>query len=346
MLLFILLSVLSWGQDTVQVYSNGQKVFQLITFPDTVKVIVRDTVYVQVPVDTIAAPRDTIWRGIYVNSFNAVYNDQVKMDALIRDLNRWNMNSIHLYGLSSISSTDYPKLASAISRIKRETKVKDVVATAGSSTTFTGSRTTYNKAYGDTADFTGWNLEYESWNQTDITLGWTTNKSYLTQMKSGMTTGQVSSSVQYFGWWSKAPMATEAAPFLIANTTYGLIHDYRVSPDWAYMLSRMTDLNNAAKAAGKTFTVRVIFSAEPAFMQEYLKTHTLDQAYQALYAGYKSANLTNVKLDGYLVFHVDFLRVSQPYTNSSARVARVLNDPLFKNETTESHLKTAVDPTE
>lgn len=329
-ILFSVLSIASvLAQDTVTVLVNGQPKFTTYVYPDTIRVT--DTVFVYLPCDSVKPVKDTIWRGIYVNSFNTVYNDLVKMDALIRDLNRWNINSIHLYGLSSISSTNFTTLARAIARIKRETKVTDVVATAGSSSTFTGSRTTYNKAYGDTSDFNGWNLEYESWNQTDVTAGWNTNKTYLANMKAGMTAGQVTASVQYFGWWTKVPMTTETAPYLVSTTTYGLIHDYRTAPDWAYMRSRMNDLNTAAKLAGKTFTVRVIFSAEPDFMQNYYKTNSLDKAYQTLYAEYAKENYSNLKLDGYLIFHIDYLRVSQPYTVPNARIMQIFNDPNFSN---------------
>lgn len=336
-LILIFAFISSFAGDTITVTKNSVKVYQYISpaaVHDTVYVAVHDTV--KIPCDTVKpVQKDTIWRGLYINGTNSIAGNKTKEDALVSDLKRWKFNSIHLY---SIDGSNDAALTSLFIRIRKETFVTDITATASSGTTFTGTRTTWNRNHVDSADYDGWNLEYEPWNATDVTSAWASNIQYLVQMKSGIPS-TVDRIADYFGWWTKAPMTTQTPDTLVKYLSYLLVHDYRTAPDFAYMKGRCDDLNNAAKKRGVILLLRAIFSAEPTFMQDYLKTHTLDQAYAVLLAAFNAVGYTNIKLDGYLVFHLDFLRVSQP-APSTARSANVFA-PDFINETTKSHLKTA-----
>ena len=199
-----------------------------VTIHDTIKVPC-DTGIVSNPTDTTV---QTIYRGLYINSFDKILNSATLQDALISDLNRWKITGIHLYGLSNIGVSAYKKEAEFISRIKTQTSVTDVTATGGSGNTFTGARTSYNAGQNDLGDYSGWNLEYESWNASNVSTAWQNNLTYLSQMQQGKQAGQVKWSIQYFGWWTKTPMKEQAAPAIVQYTDYGLIHDYRSAPDF------------------------------------------------------------------------------------------------------------------
>jgi len=312
-------------------------------------------------------PKDTLWRGLYLNGFKNIVGDKLREDALLFDLKRWGFNSVHEYNLSDILGTSKESaLAKLHIRMRKESGINDIVAARGNSSSCLGAATTFNKNNSDSADFDGWNLEFESWNayptatggytfdktksnstsSTDASRGaaWNDNKIYLQQMKGGKANGQVDYSVQYWGWF-KAPFEVDAPKAIVELTDYAIVHMYYSSPDFGRSKSRCTDLNTLAKLAGKKIKFRPIFSAEPDFMQAYYKTHSLDEAYFEWKKGFDAMNYSNLISDGYLVFALDFLRVAQPsnpLTKSIGADGKELMpdfaDPEFENKTTDSHL--------
>lgn len=313
--------------------------------PRTIKTQ-RDTCYPifseTVIMDTIWN-KDTLWRGVYVNSYNNIVGIKTKEDALIKDLNKFKFNSIHLYGVSSINGTSKDASMRLLNtRIRRETKVTDINATVGRASSAIGARTTYNKNSTDSADFDSWNLEQESWNASaNYDSAWAVNKADLAAMANGKTAGGVDYFVQYIGWPDKTlKMKTEFTKELVSKTEYGIFHDYKVTPSFGYIEARCDLANAEAKSAKKIWRIRPIFSAEPNFSAGLLKSGmTLDQIFFLVYSGFKAKNYSNLIMDGYLWFHLDFIRANQPATAGARRQAPVLSDPNFKNETTKNHLK-------
>lgn len=322
-----------FAQDTITLTKNRVKMYELITAKptrDTVYLTVHDTVFV--PCDTTKpAAKDTIWRGIYINGTSSIAGNKTKEDALISDLNRWKFNATFGY---SIDGANASALAALYKRMRKETKVTEIGATASSSNTFNTTRKNWNLSQPDSSDYDSWNLEFEPWNATDKNAAFYSNYIYMKEMSAGKSSAQVEYVTDYYGWPLNAATYDSLAKFM----DYQLFHCYRTTPSWSYMQTRITALNDAYKRAGKVGTWRVIFSAEPAFMQSYLSAHSLDEAYKTIYDAFKAMNYTNLKLDGYLVFHLDFLRASQP-----AITARAVNvfAPDFINETIPSHLKTS-----
>ena len=227
-------------------------------------------------------------------------------------------------------------------RIRRETKVTDINATVGRASSAIGARTTYNKNSTDSADFDSWNLEQESWNASaNYDSAWAVNKADLAAMANGKTAGGVDYFVQYIGWPDKTlKMKTEFTKELVSKTEYGIFHDYRVTPSFGYIEARCDLANAEARSAGKIWRIRPIFSAEPSFSARLLKSGmTLDQIFFLVYSGFKAKNYSNLIMDGYLWFHLDFIRANQPTVAGAHRQAPLLSDPNFKNETTKNHLK-------
>lgn len=300
------------------------------------------TVTIQVPCDTIIPPvvTDTIWRGVYMNSIDKIVGDKAKEDAALAYLKSKKFTACFDYSIDNANSA---ALAKFNIRRRREAGITEIGATASSGSTFVGARKQFNLNNTDSARYNSWNLEFEPWNATDVTAAWNNNKQYLIQMNAGKESAFVDTVTDYFGWWTKAPMTTEAPGFLVANLDYGLLHDYRTTPDWSYLQKRFDDQEAKAIAQGVQYSIAVIFSAEPAFMQNWLKTHSLDEAFAIIAQGFRARHYTHLKLKGYLVFHLDFLRVAQPATAPGMRAnsQNSFSDPHFKNITTPSHLKMA-----
>jgi hypothetical protein len=285
---------------------------------------------------------DTIFRALYINSLDQIVGNVAKENALIADLKKYKITTTYAYGAGTNNVTG---LSNLNRRIRRETSCQDIGATAGNGATFLGARTTYNKSVPDSSDFSNWNLEYEAYNQNDVASAWSTNIIYLRQMQSGKAAAKVKDDVQYFGWWTKPPMNVQTPDSLVKYTDYGVLHEYTTVPQFAYMKQRCTDLNAAAKRQNKVWRVRVLFSAEPAFLQNWLRAgHSLDEAFKIVYSGFKAMNYSNLIMDGYIVFHLDFLRASQPITNGLFSVPVRYSNTDFINQTTKEHLQLAVPP--
>lgn len=290
------------------------------------------TYVVKVPIQTT----DSIWRGVYVTGLSSTASNAASQQKVIDGMNKYKFNSAHFY---SIDGANDANLTAFFKRIRKETKVTDLAATASSANTFTGTRLTWNKNHPDSADYNTWNLEFEPWravaNGSTVAIDWAKNVTYLQQMKAvgGVNNIKVT---DYYGWWSDAPMSTQTPDTLVKYCDYLLLHDYRTAPDFGYMKPRCDQDNAAAKKQGVIKTLRVIISAEPSFSQTWLKTHSPDDFYKAVYADFAKQKYSNLKMDGYLVFTLDFLQTAQAPAN--ARMASpVTADPDFVNQTTLSH---------
>lgn len=330
--LFLLIANVVAGQTTVTVCKDTTEHKTRII--QTVQPY--DSTYQVCRTETIPTVKDTIWRGVYVTGLSSASTNATSQQKIIDGLNKYKFNSAHFY---SIDGANDAGLTAFFKRIRKETKVTDLAATASSSNTFTGTRLTWNKNHADSADYNTWNLEFEPWravaNGSTVAIDWTKNVTYLQQMKAVGSANNIKVT-DYYGWWSDAPMSTQTPDTLVKYCDYGLIHDYRTGPEFGYMKTRMDQLNASAKKINRVYVVRVIISAEPSFSQTWLKTHTPDDFYKAVCADFAKQKYSNLKMDGYLVFTLDFLQTAQAPAN--ARMASpVTADPDFKNETTLGH---------
>jgi phosphatidylinositol-3-phosphatase len=311
-----------------------------------------DSLRVEIACDTVTPPPPTgdgIYRGIYVNGFSGIAGNTAKENNLISDLNRWKMNYVSTYSTATSVAA-----SNLIKRIKRETKVTEI-APAGSSLPEFTTWSNYNQAQPDSNDFTGFQLEIEAYNQSDIAGAWSSEVSLIKSLIPLKAAANIIPTINYSGWWTKTPMNVQTPDTLVKYCAWSNLHDYQTTPNFEYLKTRCNDLNASAKKQGKIFTIRVLFSAEPAFMQNYLKTHTLDDSYAIVKTTFDAQHYTNLKMDGYIVFHLDFLRVSQPAPVSTA--LKILRAPVqlfkavpfhsaddFKNITDTNHLKMATMP--
>tara|TARA_R110000868_G_scaffold14414_2_gene67077 strand:+ start:69156 stop:70268 length:1113 start_codon:yes stop_codon:yes gene_type:complete len=351
LLIFTLLTSLIKGDTTtvqnikvpVNVTINKDSTIVTITktIHDTIKVpvYIHDTIYITVkdtvkPVDTLIVSKDTINRGMYVSGLKSIAGVKASEDALITNLNKYKTSTIYWY---SIDGATDAYVTSLFKRIRKETKVNDIGATASSANTFLNTRLKWNTQHVDSAKYNSFNYELEPWNQVDKASAWATNASYLQQTRKDIGTSKVLLT-DYFGWWNDISMVN--VPDTLAKyLDFCLIHDYRVKPDFAYMKTRCDNLNTSYKKLNKIGKVRPIGSAEPSFLGPWLaQGHTLDEWYKLIYADFTAQKYTNLIMDGYVFFTMDFVTANS--TPPNARIAKpLILDPKFINETTKGHMQ-------
>jgi len=312
----------------------------VVTITKTIRdtIYIHDTVYVVKdtikPVDTTIVSKDTINRGVYISGLKSLAGVKASEDALITNLNKYKMNTIYWYSIDGAVDASVTNL---FKRIRKETKVTDIGATASSANTFLNTRLKWNAQHTDSADYNSFNYEFEPWNAADKAAAWLTNVSYLQQTRKDIGNLPIKLT-DYFGWWTD-PSMINAPDTLAKYLDFCLIHDYRVKPDFAYMKTRCDNLNTAFKKLGKIGKVRPIGSAEPSFLGPWLSQgHTLDEWYSLLYKDFKAQNYSNIIMDGYVFFTLDFVIANSTPPNARS-IKPVQIDPKFINETTKGHLQ-------
>lgn len=345
-LLFFLIQF-AFGQTRDSIVNvHYQKDTTHLTCKDTTYKVWRDSSYV------IKIDMDTLFRGMYVNSFNTIVSDPVKQNALIADAKTLKLNHISCY---SISTTNNPAaLAAFIPKLKRNTKIK-TIAPAISSTSGITSWRGWNNTHPDSSDVDELTLEFEFYNQTDFKTAWKTNCALFQEMNKAVKDGTFKGMNDYKGWWTSSsrdlsPATTQCPDTEVfyfsvpINDLY--LHDYRVAPDYGYMDKRINDLNNSGIEQGKVIRIVVLFSAEPDFMGGWLKAgHTLDEAFWIVYNAFKLKKYSNVRMLGWMCFHLDYWRANHSTTNVAARMSApapiIFSEKGFSNKTTRKHKKVA-----
>jgi len=280
--------------------------------------------------DTVITVNKT-WRGVYQSGLSSISINEAAKLKLISSLNRYNINAIFFYsidGANDAGATDLFK------RLRKSTGVNEIGATASSSNTFINTRLKWNAQHSDSADYNTFNYEYEPWravaNGSTVAIDWGKNVSYLQATDKATATLPIQV-IDYFGWWNDAPMVTQAPDTLVKYCDYLILHNYRVKPEFGYMRPRCNDLDAAAKRQNVVKKLRVIISAEPSFLQPWLKQgHTVEECYLILKKDFDVMGYKNIVMDGYLVFTLDFLNASQP-ASAVSRSSSTPIDPNFKN---------------
>lgn len=324
------------SQDTLRVLRGRTVLYQTVLVPETVTVTVRDTVRVPVPCPSA----DTIFRAAYVSGMDAKLGTPAAL-AELDYARQEGFTYLDLYGLGGVlgNATKEAQLAAWIK--EAHARGVQVGATGGSGSSWT-SRAKYNRSRRDPAErFDGFNLEYEYWNDSDVVAGFARDSAYLVQMDTTARNLQLRGWCQYVGWYP-APLQRRAPELLLARTTYQLLHYYRSRPEAAYGKVRLDSLEALAARRRTPARVRALFSAEPAFMQTYFRTASVDSAWRAWRAQVLAYGYRWLIFDGYEVFTTDHLRVARPL-RAPAAARRVEPFPPFNPATAPTHLRTAAE---
>ncbi len=247
------------------------------------------------------------YTGMYLNQFSSVLGDTAKENTLLRYHQKYKINNVSIYGLYSIlgNSANYTKLSTFIYKARTQYGIVGITAVMGDLNGVTSLVNNYNNSQTDNnKKFTAVNLELEWWNNV------TTWSNYYSILSSYRTWAQSKNpkliTETYIGWF-KNPTGQDSiqAAGLVSKCDRILVHDYRTSPDFGYMKTRLDWIGRAAKAQGKIQNVVVIFSAEPGFMGPYLSTNDYATAYASIVSQYNAASFTGkdyINIIGWQVF--------------------------------------------
>ena len=279
----------------------------------------------------VMPPTNTTWRGVYQSGLSSISTSETAKLKLIASANKYNINAIFFYSIDGANDAGTSDL---FKRLRKSTKIDEIGATASSSSTFINTRLKWNAQHSDSADYNTFNYEYEPWravaNGSTVAIDWSKNVSYLQATDKATATLPIQV-IDYFGWWNDAPMTTQTPDTLVKYCDYIILHNYRVKPEFGYMRTRCNDLEAAAKRQNVVKKLRVIISAEPSFLQPWLKQgHTVEECYLLIKKDFDAMNYKNIVMDGYLVFTLDFLNASQP-ASAVSRGSYSPIDPNFKN---------------
>lgn len=296
----------------------------------------------KIPVDTFfktcpVITTDSIMRITYITGFKSIAKDKAKCDQLIKDLLYYKFTYAILYSVGYSEAE-----AVLIARMKREAGC--VVSRAFSAMSEVLDVIKYNNAHPDSMDFIGVTTEIEAYNQPDINTAFLKEIELLKDVDVKLQAARLFEFGNYLGWL-KGNMT--AAPFIL-YCDWTNLHVYQKVPTFSYMESRCDNFDLESGRAHKKFKIYVLFSDEPYFMQNWIKSgHTHDEAFGIIKKGFDAKHYKNIELAGYVVFTLDYAKQSRP-TNLFAKMLRVVKstklDPDFKNITLPDHIKMAKMP--
>lgn len=269
----------------------------------------------------LAAMVPPAYRGLYVDGFNDILGNISLEDSLLNWCVGNNVNSISLYDLNVVMGDGrYTDLARFIRKARVTYDIGQVAAVRGSSANFTQNNN-YDASRADFNErFTTYNLENEWWNN-----GPACDFSCYTAILQAMSTKARNASPRitaeaYMGWFlNPSGRDLQQAKTLVRWLDRILVHDYRTSPQFSYMQSRLSYLGRAAQSQNRVIDVIVLFSAEPEFMQDYFSVASQNHPFADAYADIVSqfdatsfAGKNNVRLIGYQVFDYSWAKLARP----------------------------------
>ena len=276
------------------------------------------------PVNTLKSVRmaaPPTYRGVYVDNFDRILGNHTREDSLLNWCVSSGINSISLYDLNTIMGNErYTDLAVFIQRARSNFGIEQVAAVRGSSANFT-QNASYDASRVHTNErFTTYNLENEWWNN-----GPSCDFSCYTAILKSMSNKARNASPRitteaYIGWFlNPSGQDLQQAKTLVNWLDRILVHDYRTSPQFGYMQSRLSFLGKAAQSQNRVMDVIVLFSAEPEFMQNYFsvsgQNHSFTDAYADIVDQFNAASFAgknNVRLIGYQIFDYSLARQARP----------------------------------
>jgi hypothetical protein len=314
-------------------------------------IVFRDTCISKQPIDTVKPvpiPAPETYACLYIDKLSSRLGNAAEEEKLINYTIQTGFNAWAEYTLSSIvgNETKEAQLRSLHTRARAK-GVKYIESVSSGSPSSVSDRIAFNSRCTKPEEkFDVMNIEYESWNQTDLMAASVINTSRLLyQSEEAKMAGL--KAVQYWGWLKKQPfIQTPFITGLIESTDWLPHHYYQTSPSASYHAQELDSLNAISKRLGIIYKYRPIFSAEPEFSQSLLKQITAYQLFLNWKKTFDSKNYSNLKCDGFYMFDFSYLEQAIPYKNSAsmttARRLSMLSDT-FINQTTPEHIKMSKD---
>ena len=261
------------------------------------------------------------YRGIYVDNFDHLLGNNTREDSLLNWCVSNGINSISLYDLNTVMGNErYTDLARFIQRARSSFGIEEVAAVRGSSANIT-QNASYDASRVNTKErFTTYNLENEWWNNgPSCDFGCYTSILKSMSNKARSASPRITTEA-YIGWFlNPSGQDLQQAKTLVSWLDRILVHDYRTSPQFGYLQSRLSFLGKAAQSQNRVMDVIVLFSAEPEFMQDYFsvsgQNHSFTDAYADIVNQFNAASFAgknNVRLIGYQIFDYSLARQARP----------------------------------
>lgn len=277
-------------------------------------------------------PSVDLYSGLYVDRLSSILGIASKEDSLIIWAKINGFNTFSFYDLNTVLKTSSlrEKLPSFIGKCKSE-GIR-VTGICGGESSLTRMHT-YNISQSDpNKRFDAYNLELEWWNGA---ASFSTYSSVLRKMQGLAKSIRPEVTVEVYIGWLKPDEAKKAqADTLVKYCDRILVHDYRTSPSFSYMKSRLEIIGESAQKIGKVQSIMTIFSAEKKswgasndFMGNYYWIYGLDKSfndsYVELISQYKSYFETPpmspstlpkfwYSMDGYQIFTRRYSIIARP----------------------------------
>lgn len=262
------------------------------------------------------------YRGVYVNKFDDILGNLAAEDSLLNWCKANSFNAISLYSLNAVLGDErYTSLARFIKKARTGGYgISQVAAVRGSAANFV-QNATYDASRANLKErFTVYNLENEWWNNGPACDFGCYSGILQTMSQKALAANPKMTREAYIGWFQNPDgQELQQAGTLIQYLDRVLVHDYRTSPSFGYMQSRLSYLGQAAQQQGKVMDVIVLFSAEPDAMQNYYSVNgqnqTFDDAYDVIVAQHNAASFAgknNIRIIGYQVFQYEWARLARP----------------------------------
>ncbi|WP_421872199.1 hypothetical protein [Marinoscillum sp.] len=234
------------------------------------------------------------YRGVYINDFSRILNDEHALQSMIQWVDKEEFSHVSLYDLHQIlpSPVATRRLQEVISRFHQH-QIK-VVGVFGGRETFE----TYFDAFQLQAGEDGLdavNMEYEWWVGRDHFEKFELEVGPLSRVDVPLET--------YIGWLSKGRKKRLAqAERLIELSDLITIHAYQKEPAAAYVRDRLKGLQRAAEHLDTSVDIAFIYSMEAEFSGPLSSKHSYDQIHQQLLAELNQSKYPNLRIVGWKVF--------------------------------------------
>ena len=247
------------------------------------------------------------YRGIYINQFESILQDDEQMNELVSWLTQHEITHVSLYDLHKIfpDETLRFKLDSAIAKLKGDSR--EVIAVFGGSSTFVEYYIDYQDE--KKSPFDGVNMEYEWWVGKDHFELFREEVDPLVNHGESLET--------YIGWFSKGIRKRKnQAAELVSISDVITVHVYQKDPGASYVKDRLKAINQAASELNKPIDVVFIYSMEARFSGPLSVRLTYDEIHQQVVEDLNWSKLPYIRMKGWKVFcYTDAIKY-RPMTKS------------------------------
>jgi hypothetical protein len=246
---------------------------------------------------TSMALNGQFYRGLYVNDFEEILSDSIRVDQLFQWSEQEEINAFSIYDLHIIlnDSTNYEKLRNFISKARNH-GIEKVIGVVGGSYTFEYCFLPYQESTKEAdSQFDGVNMEFEWWVGKDHFSKYETAMNPLIANQYPIET--------YIGWFSKGKKQKEKqATYLVNHSDIISIHAYQKKPTVSYIEDRVSLINTIAKSHNKIIDLVIIFSVEQKFSGHHSALNDYDSMFESLKKKMSPLAVSNVNIIGWKVF--------------------------------------------